>query len=88
MRVATMVAVWVYILLATILEVVAYYVIPLSSWALHDSVISIIALSSATAVVIFYMELIYRPRWEALFISTTLFFVLDLLLIWTASLVH
>jgi len=88
MRVATMVVVWVYILLATILEVIAYYEIPLSSWALHDSVISIIALSSAAAVVIFYMELKYRPRWEAIFIGTTLFFVLDLLLIWTASLVH
>jgi|GEM_PF-5790511 len=87
MRVATMVAVWVYILLATVLEVVAYYVIPLSS-AIHDSVISIIALSSAAAVVIFYMELKYRPRWEALFLGTTLFFVMDLLLIWTASLVH
>jgi len=88
MRVATMVAVWVYILLATILEVVAYYVIPLSSSALHDSVISIIALSSAAAVVIFYMELKYRPRWEALILGTTMFFVMDLLLIWTASLVH
>ena len=87
MRVATMVAVWIYISLATILEVVAYYVLPLSS-ALHDSVISIIAISSAAAVVIFYMELKYRPRWEALFIGTTLFFALDLLLIWTASLVH
>ena len=88
MRVATMVAVWVYILLATILEVVAYYVIPLSSWALHDSVISIIAISSAAAVAIFYMELKYRPRSEAIFIGTTLFFALDLILIWTASLVH
>jgi len=83
-----MVAVWIYILLATILEVVAYYVIPLSSSALHDSVISIIALSSAAAVVIFYMELKYRPRWEALILGTTMFFVMDLLLIWTASLVH
>jgi len=81
-----MVVVWVYILLATVLEVIAYYVIPLGS--LHDSVISIIALSSAAAVVIFYMELKYRPRWEALFLGTTLFFVMDLLLIWTASLVH
>ena len=88
MRVATMAAVWVYILLATILEVVSYYVIPLSSWALHDSVISIIAISSAAAVAIFYMELKYHPRWEALYITTTLFIALDLLLIWTASLVH
>jgi len=87
MRVATMVVVWVYILLATILEVIAYYLIPLGT-AVHNSVISIIALSSAAAVVIFYMELKYRPRWEALFLGTTLFFVLDLVLIWTASLVH
>jgi hypothetical protein len=82
-----MAAVWVYILLATILEVVAFYTIPLGT-SLHDSVISIIALSSAAVVVIFYMELKYRPRWEALFICTTLFFVMDLLFIWTASLVH
>ena len=87
MRVVNMIAVWVYILLATVLEVIVSYVFP-ASWALRDTAISLIAISVAAAVVLFYMELKYQPRWESLFLVVTLFFVGDLLLIWTASLVH
>jgi heme/copper-type cytochrome/quinol oxidase subunit 4 len=83
-----MIAVWVYIVLATILEVVASYLIPASSWVFRDTVISVIAISMAAAVVLFYMELKYQPRWESLILLTTLFFVADLIFIWTASLVH
>jgi hypothetical protein len=88
MRIVDMIVVWVLILLGTILEVVISYRIPASSWVLRDTVISVIAISMAAAVVIFYMELKYKPRWESLFLLTTLFFVADLLFIWTASLVH
>jgi len=87
MRLVNMIAVWVYILLATVLEVIISYVFP-ASWALRDTAISLIAISAAAAVVLFYMELKYQPRWESLFLVVTLFFVGDLLLIWTASLVH
>ena len=83
-----MIIVWVYIALATILEVVASYLIPVSSWLFRDTVISVVAISMAAAVVLFYMELRYHPRWESLFLLTTLFFVADLIFIWTASLVH
>jgi hypothetical protein len=83
-----MITVWVYIVLATVLEVVASYIIPATSWVFRDTVISVIALSMAAAVVLFYMELRYQPRWESLFLLTTLFFVADLIFIWTASLVH
>jgi len=83
-----MIMVWVYIVLATILEVVASYLIPASSWVFRDTVISVIAITMAAAVVLFYMELRYQPRWESLFLLTTLFFVADLIFIWTASLVH
>jgi hypothetical protein len=82
-----MIIVWVYILLATVLEVIVSYVLP-TSWVLRDTAISVIAITVAAAVVLFYMELKYRPRWESLFLLTTLFFVGDLLFIWTASLVH
>lgn len=88
MRIVSMIIVWVYIVLATILEVVASYLIPASSWIFRDTVISVIAISMAAAVVLFYMELRYQPRWESLFLLTTLFFVADLIFIWTASLVH
>jgi hypothetical protein len=79
--------VWVYILVATILEVIVSYMIP-SAWVLRDAVIGGVAITVAAAVVLFYMELKYQPRWESLFLLTTLFFVGDLLFIWTASLVH
>ena len=82
-----MITVWVYILLATVLEVIVSYLLP-SSWALRDTVIGVIALTVAAAVVMFYMELKYQPRWESLFLLTTLFFICDLIFIWTASLVH
>jgi len=82
-----MITVWVYILLATVLEVIVSYTLP-NSWALRDTVIGVIALTVAAAVVMFYMELKYQPRWESLFLLTTLFFVCDLIFIWTASLVH
>jgi hypothetical protein len=88
MRIVGVIAVWVYIVLATILEVVASYLIPASSWVLRDTVVSVISISMAAAVVMFYMELRYQPRWESLFLLTTLFFVADLIFIWTASLVH
>ncbi len=55
MRIVSMIVVWVYILLATILEVVASYVIPAGSWVLRDTVLSIIAISMAAGVVMFYM---------------------------------
>lgn len=83
-----MIVVWVYIVLATILEVITSYLIPASSWVLRDTVISVIAISMAAAVVLFYMELRYQPRWESIFLLTSLFFVADLIFIWTASLVH
>jgi hypothetical protein len=82
-----MITVWVYILLATVLEVIVSYMLP-NSWALRDTVIGVIAITVAAAVVMFYMELKYQPRWESLFLLTTLFFVADLIFIWTASLVH
>jgi len=84
MRIVSMIMVWVYIVLATILEVVASYLIPASSWIFRDTIISVIAISMAAAVVLFYMELKYQPRWESLFLLTTLFFVADLIFIWTA----
>jgi hypothetical protein len=88
MRIVSVIIVWVYIVLATILEVVASYLIPATSWIFRDTVISVIAISMAAAVVLFYMELKYQPRWESVFLLTTLFFVADLIFIWTASLVH
>ena len=84
MRIVSMIMVWVYIVLATILEVVASYLIPASSWIFRDTIISVIAISMAAAIVLFYMELKYQPRWESLFLLTTLFFVADLIFIWTA----
>lgn len=87
MRILGMVTVWVYIVLATVLEVIVSYLIP-NSWALRDTVIGVIAITVAAAVVMFYMELKYQPRWESLFLLTTLFFAADLIFIWTASLVH
>jgi hypothetical protein len=88
MRPIIMIVVWVYIMLATLLEVTASFTIPMTSWMLHDSIIGIIAMSAAAVVVLFYMELRYRPRWEGAILGVTLFFVADLLLIWTASLAH
>jgi flagellar biosynthesis component FlhA len=88
MRVTTMITVWVYIILVTLLEVVASYVVPMSSWVLRDTIISVLAVSAAAVVVVFYMELRYHYRWESLILVTTLFYVADLLMIWTASLVH
>jgi hypothetical protein len=88
MRIVSVLMVWIYIMLATILEVAASYLIPASSWVFRDTVIGVVALSMAAAVVMFYMELKYQPRWESLFLLTTLFFVADLIFIWTASLVH
>ena len=83
-----MIIVWVYILLVTVLEVAASYLLPLSSWAFRDTIISLLAISAATVVVLFYMELKYHYRWESLILVTTIFYVADLLMIWTASLVH
>jgi hypothetical protein len=88
MRPITMIIVWIYIIIATLLEVTASYMVPMTDWAMHDSIIGIIAISAAAVVVLFYMELRYRPRWESAILGVSLFFMADLLLIWTASLAH
>jgi hypothetical protein len=59
-----------------------------SSWLVRDAIIGAAATSGGLAIALFYMNLLYEHRSVKLLIAVGIFFSLDLILIWTASLVH
>jgi caa(3)-type oxidase subunit IV len=60
MSFTTTVGVWIYIVAATVAEVVLFYTIPGSS--LVNVSIAVLAASKAVLIVMYYMHLKYEPR--------------------------
>lgn len=57
MRTITLLGVWIYMMLAVAAEVLVFYTIGSSSYAMLATVVSILAGSQALAVVVFFMHL-------------------------------
>jgi hypothetical protein len=81
-------ATWSWLMLATILEVSASYYLSSAAWQVKDGIIAAIALTAIVPMALSYLDLIGEHVSIKIMIVLGVFFSMDLILIWTASLVH
>ena len=84
MRTIVAFGVWVYMMVAVLAEVLAFYRIP--AYSTMATVVSILATSQAAAVVLFYMQLKDEPGSLRLFALIPIMFLTALLIAMLASL--
>lgn len=84
MRTVVAFGVWVYMVVAVLSEVAAFYAIP--SYAAQVGVILTLAASQAVAIVLFYMQLKEEPGGLRLFALIPLMFLAALIIAMLASL--
>jgi hypothetical protein len=80
--------VWSWLVVATVLEVFVAYSLNSAAWYLRGGLEIIVALSAAVPLAFYYMGLLKEHVGLKMFVLVALFFSIDLVLIWTASLVH
>jgi hypothetical protein len=80
--------VWSWLIISVLLEVVVGYDISSWVWNLRGAVEGLIALSAAVPLILVYMGLWTEHLSLKMFVTVSLFFCFDLLLIWSASLAH
>ena len=73
---------------ATILEVGATYYLSSIAWQLKDIVISGIMITAVLPICLSYMDMLGEHISVKMLMIVGSFFSMDLILIWTASLVH
>ncbi|GEM_PF-2284395 len=84
MRTIVALGVWAYMVIAVLTEVLAFYEIP--AYATMATVVSILATSQASAIVLFYMQLKDEPGSLRLFALIPIMFLAALLVAMLASL--
>ena len=84
MRSFVAIGVWVYMILATLVEVDAFYLI--HAYATVATVITVLATSQAVAIVLFYMQLKDEPGGLRLFALIPIMFLSALFIAMLASL--
>jgi len=84
MRTTVALGVWVYMMVAVVTEVLAFYKI--ASYPTMATVVSILATSQAVAIVLFYMQLKEEPGSLRLFALIPIMFLSALLVAMLASL--
>ena len=84
----SIVATWSWLMLATLLEVSATYYLGGASWQVRNLVISAVAVTAIVPMALTYLGLLGEHLSIKLLILAGVFFSMDLVLIWTASLVH
>ena len=82
------IATWSWLMLATILEVSASYYLSSAAWELRDGIIIAISLTAIVPMALSYLDLIGEHMSIKLLMLVGVFFAADLILIWTAELVH
>ena len=83
-----LVAVWSWLVLTIVIEVVASSYLSSVFWTVRGGIESLIALSAVVPLMLFYMGLWKEHISLKMFVLVSLFFCADLLLIWSASSVH
>jgi hypothetical protein len=83
-----LVAVWSWLVLTILIEVVASNYLSSVFWTIRGGVESLIALSAVVPLMLFYMGLWNEHLSVKMFVVVSLFFCADLILIWSASSVH
>ena len=82
------VATWSWLMLATILEVSASYYLSSAAWQIKDGIITAISFTAIVPLALSYLDLIGEHVSIKIMIVLGVFFSMDLILIWTAELVH
>jgi hypothetical protein len=82
------IATWSWLVVSTLIEVAAVPYLSSAVWEVRGAVESVIALSAVVPLMLFYMGLLSEHRGVKMFVVVSLFFCIDLLLIWSASSVH
>jgi hypothetical protein len=83
-----LIAVWSWLVLTIIIEVVASGYLSSIVWTIRGGIESLIALSAVIPLMLFYMGLWDEHISVKMFVACSLFFCADLILIWSASSVH
>ena len=84
----TIIATWSWLMLATLIEVTATYYLSSAAWQIRDGIIAAIAITAVVPMALTYLDLLGEHMSIKVLIVLGVFFSLDLVLIWTASLVH
>jgi hypothetical protein len=84
----TFLGIWSWLVVATVLEVIVAYSLSSSLWYIRGGIEIVIALSAAVPLTLYYMGVLREHIGLKMFLLVALFFSIDLVLIWTASLVH
>jgi hypothetical protein len=82
------IATWSWLMLAVILEVSASYYLDSAAWQIKDVIIAAITLTAIVPLALSYLDLIGEHVSIKIMIVLGVFFSMDLMLIWTAELVH
>jgi len=82
------IATWSWLMLATLLEVAASYYLSSTGWILRDGIITAIALTAIVPMALSYLDLMGEHVSIKIMMALGVFFSMDLILIWTAELVH
>jgi hypothetical protein len=82
------IATWSWLMLATILEVTASYYLASAAWEIKDGIIMAVALTAIVPMALNYLDLMGEHTSVKLMAVLGVFFSMDLILIWTAELVH
>jgi hypothetical protein len=82
------IATWSWLVVTVLIEVAAIPYLSNLVWTVRGSIETLIALTAVVPLLLFYMGLWEEDRSVKLFVVASLFFCLDLILIWSASSVH
>lgn len=81
-------ATWSWLMLATVLEVSASYYLVSAAWQVRDGIIAAIMITAIVPMALSYLDLMGEHMSVKIMVVFGVFFSMDLVLIWTASLVH
>lgn len=81
-------AIWSWLMVSVLLEVSVTYYLASASWVLRDGLIGVIAITAVVPMALSYLDLLQEHLTVKALMIIGVFFSLDLVLIWTASLVH
>jgi hypothetical protein len=81
-------ATWSWLIISVLIEVVAAYNLSAWAWYMRGAVEGLVALAAVIPLMLIYMGLWKEHLSLKMFVVVSLFFCFDLLLIWSASLVH
>ena len=82
------IATWSWLMLATVLEVSASYYLASAAWQVRDGILAAIMLTAVVPMALSYLDLMGEHVSVKIMVALGVFFSMDLILIWTASLVH